>query len=754
MTKKLLMALCLVEIALMQTACFETAPQGCETKEMEDGSVILTCVDDDPVTLQGPQGIPGEQGEQGEQGESGADGVSTALRTEDASSEQCMYGGTVVYSGADDNRDGELGADEQDGSFVVCQGVPGEATAPIIVPSDASIDDCQQGGTRLDIGVDLDQSGDLDAEEIEQNFTICNGEVGPAGPASMIKVTVGGALGCDGNLIETGVDFDESGTLDGPEIDSSFEVCDGAPGRDSLLRVNEGAATSCPSGGDVLELGLDEDESGTLEASEVDASFELCHGEDGAPGMMGFVTLFRLTPEPMGANCAQGGQLIEVGIDNGDGGGTERNAILEAGEVDSSSYVCNGEKGDMGEPGKNSLVITSDELPGANCAAGGVKIEAGIDDNGNGTLEAGEIDASSTQYLCAPARPVALQASVSGTHTCALLDNGEVWCWGTNNSGQLGDGTTTNRSNPVKVQGLTGARSVALGHAHTCAVLMSGAVKCWGNNIDGQLGDGTTNQSSSPVDVTGLNNVLALGLGNAHSCARLTDGTAYCWGRNDEGQLGDGTNTTSSVPVQVQGLTNVKSIDGGFRHTCAISGGASDIHCWGFNVFGQLGNNTTTDSSLPVYTGLTAGADLSAGVAHTCAIINTGTIRCWGYNGQGQLGDGTSIDQPTPVVVPTITTAEELASGSNHTCVRLTNGQVQCWGANDEGQLGDGTDVSSLAPVTVFGIADAIGLGAGSDHNCVLLDNSYIQCWGLNNGGQLGNGTISQSTLPVFVIFQ
>ena len=140
-------------------------------------------------------------------------------------------------------------------------------------------------------------------------------------------------------------------------------------------------------------------------------------------------------------------------------------------------------------------------------------------------------------------------------HTCALLTGGAVKCWGDNDYGQLGDGTTTNRASPVEVSGITTATSIALGPVHSCAVLTDGKVKCWGWNAYGQLGDGTTtHRANPPVEVSGITNATSIALGPEHSCALLTDGTMKCWGRNYYGALGDGTTTQRTTPVEVSGL--------------------------------------------------------------------------------------------------------------------------------------------------------------------------------------------------------
>jgi alpha-tubulin suppressor-like RCC1 family protein len=761
-TKKILFALCFAELVFVQAGCFDTSPEGCEARELEDGSVVLVCGDDAPVTISGAEG---EKGEPGEAGEAGEPGATTLLRVEDASTEQCMFGGTVVFSGADTDADGTLAASEEQGSFVVCQGVPGDATAPSIFTSDADAASCAEGGKQLDIGVDLDQSGTLEPDEITQNFTVCNGIAGTNGLSSLVEITIDGALGCAGDLVETGVDDDASGTLDMTEVDTSVEVCDGVDGLSSLVRVTEGAAVNCPDGGDVIEFGLDADGDNTLAMGEVSSSFEVCDGEsgmdgadgmsgmNGMPGMNGYSALIRMTPEPGGVNCANGGQLIEVGIDNGDGAGTPSNNTLEAGEVDSSSYVCNGGSGMGG--GKNALIRSSVEAPGANCADGGVKIETGLDVDDSGTLDAAEVDAAQTQYLCNSAYPIALTSSLGGLYSCAALSNGEIYCWGQNNNGQLGDGTIASRRNPTRVQGISDAVDVALGTSHTCAIIRGGTVECWGANTLGQLGNGTNTSSNTPVVVPGLTNAVEIGVGNAHTCARRANGTVQCWGRGLEGQLGNGANLSSNTPVVVTGIADATKLDAGFEHSCAISGAARDVRCWGKNTFGQLGDGTTTDQNTPV--AVNTNADpitlISLGFGHSCAVTNLGTVYCWGINSNGQLGDGTNTANPSPALVGGLGDVNGIALGNAHTCALQVDGAVKCWGWNLVGQLGDGTTTDRLVPTPVFGIGTAFELSAGGSHSCSLLTSNQIKCWGDNSQGQLGDGTNMPSSIPVFTVF-
>lgn len=365
--------------------------------------------------------------------------------------------------------------------------------------------------------------------------------------------------------------------------------------------------------------------------------------------------------------------------------------------------------------------------------------------------------------------------SASGSHTCALLPDGTVRCWGYNEFGQLGDGTTMNSSIPVAVAGITNAITVAAGHHHTCALLADGTVRCWGSNQYGQLGDGTNDDAHIPVAVSGIFNVTAVTPGAYHTCALLADGTVRCWGDNDFGELGDGTNTSASTPVAVTGLAAAPTaVAAGAFHTCAVLPDGA-VQCWGRNDFGQLGDGDTPNSSTPVtVSGLASVAALSAGGYHNCALLPDGTLRCWGRNNFGQLGDGSSLTylissnnqgfigiynstllpgsiSRTPVEVAGISTATAVIAGGFHTCAPLSDGSVKCWGENDDGQLGNGTSTSSSTPVSVIGLPPVAAVSAGAWHTCALLPDGTVQCWGMNLYGQLGNGTTTDSETAVAV---
>ena len=393
-----------------------------------------------------------------------------------------------------------------------------------------------------------------------------------------------------------------------------------------------------------------------------------------------------------------------------------------------------------------------------------------------------------------PARASATTPQISaanGEFSCALLADGTVRCWGRNGAGNLGDGTTTDRLNPVEVlasgsaQGsnlLGGVTQISAGGFHACAMLGDETVRCWGFNAtvnEGALGDGTATNRTNPVQVLAsgstqgtdvLGGVVQISAGTRHTCALLNDQSLRCWGRNSEGQLGDGTTTNRRNPVQV--LTGVQQVSSGVEHTCALLTGGS-VRCWGRNGDGRLGDGTTTDRQSPVEvlaSGSTQGTDvlggvtrISAGSSHTCALLSDQTVRCWGANGffgdEGALGDGTATSRSNPVKVlmsgtdqnaNVLSGVTQVSAGGYHSCALLSGGESWCWGANSSGQLGDGTTTDRRNPVRVM--AEVRQVSAGGYHTCALLTDDTIRCSGYNASGALGDGTRSDRSTPVPVL--
>lgn len=368
---------------------------------------------------------------------------------------------------------------------------------------------------------------------------------------------------------------------------------------------------------------------------------------------------------------------------------------------------------------------------------------------GNGTTAA----ASLPQTVRSNDEVVALAAG--SAHACSLISDGTVRCWGHNNYGQLGNEGTENSDTPV-VAAVQAVVELSLGQSHSCALLQDGGGACWGRNDDGQLGSGNTVSSGMPLRIADLDSAVQIAAGGNHTCAVLQDTTVRCWGRNEQGQLASGdTGPGMSVPVFINGLANIQSVALGDNHSCALSY-QGEVWCWGWNQFGQVGMGqvgaeafVTRPQLLPDVRDVVA---LTAGGNHTCTLQRNGVVRCWGDNFNGQLGSGVvgaAVGQrssSSPVVG--LNDAIAISAGRAHTCALLQRGDVACWGWNLFGQLGNGASVTVedvYAPRPVVGLTDVVSVGVGVHHLCAVDTVGTVWCWGDNEFGQLGIGTIGNA---------
>jgi alpha-tubulin suppressor-like RCC1 family protein len=364
-------------------------------------------------------------------------------------------------------------------------------------------------------------------------------------------------------------------------------------------------------------------------------------------------------------------------------------------------------------------------------------------------------DPPATPEPPAPPGPAVAALSAGGRHTCALLVTGDVDCWGANDQGQLGDGTTTGNAAPVRVAHLANVTSIAAGSEHTCAVHDDGAVACWGDDAFGQV-DGVTRYGTpqrtvyAPVDVPGVTDAIAVSTGDSNSCALLAGGTLTCWGHNGGGELGGGAIAGDLPPTANPDVTGATEVSVGSMHACALLlGGAVD--CWGHNPFGQLGTGADADSAHPAAAGdLSTAVSITVGQYVSCALLVDGAIDCWGHAGGPQSWAITDSTSPRAMMADAVA----VDAGGYHVCAVLRDASVRCWGNTGafDTSPGDGSATRSVYAVQIPGIDAATAVSAGHDHDCAIISDTAVSCWGSNGAGQLGNGTVAASSRPTAVL--
>lgn len=365
--------------------------------------------------------------------------------------------------------------------------------------------------------------------------------------------------------------------------------------------------------------------------------------------------------------------------------------------------------------------------------------------------------------------PAWTQVTTGSQHACGLDDDGAAWCWGSNESGQLGTGDTEGAAAPRPVTGGIRFATIEAAEFHTCGLDDAGAAWCWGRNGFGQLGDGTSTDRDEPVPVSGGHTFTALSVGGFHVCGLTSAGAAFCWGRNNNDALGAETteectlgtlvSECSRTPVAVSGELAFEQISTGLSHTCAVTSAGAG-YCWGWNAFWQLGDQTNANRQTPTpVAGEQTFAAIAAGAVHSCGIASDGAAYCWGTNMHGGLGNGeTSGNAASPVAVVGGHAFASIAATKennlfNHVCGMTRGDALYCWGVDDRGQLGgDASQTCTQAsmdfpcsgePVHVGDGRSYTGFAAAARFTCAAEANGEAWCWGLNAYGQQGNGAIT-----------
>ncbi len=343
-------------------------------------------------------------------------------------------------------------------------------------------------------------------------------------------------------------------------------------------------------------------------------------------------------------------------------------------------------------------------------------------------------------------------------HTCALNNASELYCWGRNQAGQVGNGNTFIQASPVRIGADVEWASIAAGDIHTCGLDRFEALYCWGLNEEGQVGDGSALEYLTPTEFNTGKDWDMVRTGNTHTCAIKHNQSLWCGGLNEWGQLGTKTLAASPIPVEVEAGQQWADVSVGYFYTCAIKNTDGQLYCWGRNDRNQTGatntSNTATNWSPVQETDVvTTWRRVVAGNIHTCALSSAQKLYCWGDDGIGQLGDGTAGGQTSiPTEVVHSTTWSQVALGPRHTCAVDTAKALYCWGDNASGQLGVGAIASTATPqqVNVAGVL-WVSVATGSEHTCGLTENNRVYCWGSNRQRQLGDPTFvgTSSNTPI-----
>ena len=343
---------------------------------------------------------------------------------------------------------------------------------------------------------------------------------------------------------------------------------------------------------------------------------------------------------------------------------------------------------------------------------------------------------------------------ISGSGGILAIDEYDnLWAWGNNYYGQLGDGTTTQKLSPVQIKSGTKFKQIAVGDSHSLTIDEEGNLWTCGNNDYGQLGDETTTSRTSPIQIkTGIK-FKQVAAGQNYSLAIDEDGNLWTWGWNKYGQLGDGTTTNKLAPVQIKVGTKFKQISAKNAHSLAIDEDGN-LWAWGYNNSGQLGDGTDINKLSPVQIKIgTKFKQISVGYWHSLAIDVEGNLWTCGDNSWGQVGDGTKMYKKTPVQIKVGTKFVEISAGSAESSAIDIEGNLWTWGGNTYGQMGDGTTTDKLNPIQIKVGTKFKQIVISLNCGLAIDIEGNLWGWGYNRNGQLGDGTTIDKSTPTKIIY-